>query len=123
MKGLLESTNGSVRAIVAQVLRGCGPEIIGAVGKLECLYKILRNYRNQYINPLPYMFPEMELSTNLSETFRGELFYQYGPGNFRNIFENNDLCVFYSQSLVHKLQQNNFWCVDGTFLVVPFPFV
>ena len=122
MKRLIETTGGSVRATVSQALRGCNADIIGNVGNLECLYKILRNHRNSYINPPPYICEELKLSLKLCNTFRNEVFYQYGPGNFGRLIQNNDICIFYSQSMVAKLRENDLWCVDGTFKVVPRPY-
>lgn len=122
MKKLMKQSLGATRSIISTCLRGATRETIEATGSLDNLSKILRNYRNKLINPKPYLYEELKLSSLLSKTFRNEILYQYGPGNFRGLPENRDFLLFYSNSLYEKLKSENIICVDGTFKVVPSPY-
>jgi hypothetical protein len=97
--------------------------VILLCGSLENLSKILRDHREKSINPRPYLFQELKLSMLLAYSFRGELLFQFGYGNFRGLVENDEFILFYSNSLFNKLKSKCNLCVDGTFKVVPKPYV
>lgn len=121
MKAMMKLTMGTPRAIVSKILCGSSADVILAVGKLETIKKILRNYRESLINPLPYQFPSLRLSSILSNTHTNELFYRYGVDNYNNQIVHNEFLFFYSDSAVDALKRNMIWSVDGTFQVVPKP--
>jgi hypothetical protein len=50
-------------------------------------------------------------------------FYQYGYDNFKNLQRNDNIQVFFSETMVSKLFENEIWAVDGTFAVVPLPYM
>ena len=85
IKLLMQQGFENPRDILNRVLRGADEETIMALGKLETVYRFIRDYRSNLKNPKPYMFPELKFSANLAMTCTGELFYQYGPGKFDNI--------------------------------------
>ena len=54
--------------IVYKVLNAVPSEMIGAIGNLEVIYRILRKYRNKILNQLPYLYNYFKLSRNLAYT-------------------------------------------------------
>lgn len=121
MKKLVELINMSPRSISSRILQGCEEIIIRAVGKINNLNKILRNYIKKIINPKPYIYTTINLSSLLSKTHTNEVFYQYGPDNLRNSVLYEGILLFFYTSQVTNLLNNNTWSVDGTFQVVPSP--
>lgn len=121
MKQRMKVSNGSVRAVVAQSLARLEIDTLQTVGKLETIYKVLRNNRNNFLNEPPYIFPELKLGYRLTHTETGGIFFQYGKGNYGNLSENENYLIFYSTTSVAELIRNAVWCVDGTFCVVPKP--
>lgn len=83
---------------------------------------MIRDVRLKYKNPSPYLFEELKLSYNFSHSCTGELFYRYGPGNYNNLEVCDNMLLFFSNSMINKLNENHVWAVDGTFQVVPRPF-
>jgi hypothetical protein len=122
MKEKIENTNFAIREIITSSLTCANSEEICATGKIENLSRILRYFRKRKLNPKPYLFEEICLSENLSFTFRNELLYQFGPGNFRNLTPDDDFILLFSSLLASKLKTESVWCIDGTFKVVPRPY-
>lgn len=123
MKNLIVNTNDSPRNVVFSVIRGAQIDTISALGSFDNIYRVLRKHRQNAINPLPYQFPQLKLSSNLAITHNNNIFYQYGPDNFRGLEENADILLFFSDDMISKLSTNKIWCVDGTFSVVPSPYM
>ena len=103
-------------------MRGKTIEDVFALRNVENIFRVLRRKFRKTINPMPYFFEEMSLSRCLGYTYTDNLFFQYGPGQYRNLQENEDFCLFFSDELSIKLAMKEIWCVDGTFDVVPRPF-
>ena len=122
MKLLAEDSGSSVRSIVGLVLRGKSAATIKNTGKFENLSRIVRYHRNLHINPKPYIYPSLKLGVNLSSTHTASKFYQYGVDNYRNLSENSNFLIFYSEAMVSNMKSEKVWCVDGTFCVVPKPY-
>lgn len=123
MKFDISQSMGHPRKIISAALRGADRDLIMACGTIETLSKQLRNYRTRVINPKPYQFSGINLGYTLSNTYRNELLYQYGPGNYRGLPEYDDFLLFYSDSLYTILQKESILCVDGTFKVIPSPYL
>lgn len=83
---------------------------------------MIRKFKLNFKNPKPYMFEEMKLSNKLAMTRTNELFYRYGPGNYGSFEQYDDFLIFFSDTMLNKLNCNNVWAVDGTFQVVPAPY-
>lgn len=122
MKRKMEETLGTPRSIISTVLRGSNRTEIEATGTLDALSKMLREFRARMINPLPYLYHEMGISSLLAFSFRGEQLFQYGPGNYRGLNEYGDFALFYTNSMYETLKDAEVICVDGTFKVVPRPY-
>lgn len=79
---------------------------IGLLDDIYRKYKILSRL----------FFTETRLRTSLSTTKNGEVSYQYGPGNYRYLKINEDICIIF---IVKKsLSIKPIWSVYGTFTVV-----
>jgi hypothetical protein len=122
MKKLIEDTGQSCRTIIGQVLKGVSSNEIAPIGSQEALSKMLRRHRNVVFNPAPYLYSALKLSRILSISHTGEVFYQYGVQNFRNLIEYDNFLIFYTQTMIEKLKCEDIYCVDGTFSVVPRPY-
>jgi len=92
------------------------------LGDFDLLYRNIRNWKVKNINPPPFLYNILRISELLSYTHSGESFYKYGPDNYGNITPNEDILIFFSDTMKNKLINNVFWCVDGTFSVVPSPY-
>ena len=124
MKEYMSSCIGCInpRAAYSHIMRGADIGEVRAVGTYENISRILRSYRNNIINPKPYLYRDVNLSSVITTTHSGENFYQYGPNNYgsNEIFDSVQL--FFSFSSIEMLKNNYIWCVDGTFSVVPAPY-
>ena len=78
MKDFFIGKNFSVRTTVSRVLRGANTNTIQNVGSLECLYKILRTYRNPVLNLLLYMYPDLKLELLLHKPLEDRFFFNVG---------------------------------------------
>ena len=121
MKRLILKTHCSVRFAIHTILRGCNIDIIEAVGPIDNLGKMLRRLRKNSINPKPYAYPTIKLSTDITTTHTKNLFYQYGPDQYRNLEHFDDFLIFSTDFQLQNLVENNIWSIDGTFQVVPSP--
>ena len=65
MKEMIYNGVDSVREVVNRCLRGTNEETIVAMGNFENLYRLLRDTREKFQNPLPYQYEELKLSRNL----------------------------------------------------------
>lgn len=111
-----------IREIICSSLQGENVENLSYMGNPESISRTLRNFKESIINPPPIIFPTLKLSEKLCKTVRNESFYRYGPDNYRGFPMFEGILLFFSDSLVEKLYENNVWCVDGTFDVVPNPY-
>lgn len=123
MKVLMIESNLSPRNVVFTILRGLETDVIRAMGSVDNIYRCLRYYRQKFINPPPYIYNFLKLSESLCKTHTGSMFYQYGIGNYRNLEENSNILLFFSDQLAGNLINNEVWTVDGTFSVVPSPYM
>lgn len=123
MKKRLENQHLTpIRNVIADSLMGEGRETLSKIGNPESIKRKLRTYKDKLINPKPYLYNQLMLSSRLSHTVRNESFYRYGPENFGPHFADDNILIFFSDSMVDLLFQNEIWCVDGTFNVVPAPY-
>jgi hypothetical protein len=102
MKMLIENSSGAVRKIIGQALKGADETIIRATGNDETLSRMLRRHRNKILNPQPYRYTDLNLSLVLSLSHSSEEFYQYGKQNYKNLMENDDILIFYTESAIEK---------------------
>ncbi len=58
----------SCRKVYSRVLKGATLNEIAHIGNFESLSRTLRNYKNNRINPKPYLFLEVGLSHVLAKT-------------------------------------------------------
>lgn len=123
MKDIMEKTKNSPRFVTNTVMKGADIQRIEAIGDYTYMHRRLRRYRSELINPLPYLSPQLKLSHKLCYTHINTPFYRYGPDNFNRLDINNDILLFFSDFAAEKLKQNSVWCVDGTFSVVPSPYL
>ena len=123
MRQKIISSNESPRNIAYSVIRGASRNIIEALGSFDTIYRYLRRYRENFINPRPYVNENLKLSEALCTTHTKESFYQYGIGNYKGLEVNADILIFFSNSMAQNLKNNSIWCVDGTFAVVPTPYM
>ena len=123
MKEMVVTTNSSPRNIVFRVLRGENDEIIRAMGPLDNIYRCLRYHRLKFINPPPFQYDTLKLSEQLCKTHTLNNFYQYGLDNYGNLEGHDGILLFFSTSMATKLINNHVWAVDGTFAVVPSPYM
>jgi hypothetical protein len=122
MKVKLILTEKSTRFVVNSILKGADINTIDLFKNFDSIYKVLRNYRNKILNPMPYVYPTLKLSYNLTTTVLNTPFYRYGIDNYGVNFVNDDILIFYSNDAVKRLYDSEIWCVDGTFSVVPKPY-
>jgi hypothetical protein len=123
MKAMIEITSGSVRKVLGRALKGVNTTVLSVVGKNETLSRMLRRHRNATLNPRPYRYPILKLSLNLSICNSGEEFFQFGPENYKNLIEDENFLIFYAASMIERMRREQIYCVDGTFKVVPRPFM
>lgn len=64
---------------------------------------------------------ELKLCYLSSVTYTDNLFYQYGPGNYRGLQE-YDIVIFYSEEMAGRLRKFSTIAVNGTFTVVGKPY-
>ena len=122
MKDQMLISDKSPRNVFYSVIRGEGEEIIRAMGHPELCYRILRYYRKTKINPAPYLYEDIKISSFLSVTYTMETFYQYGPGNYGRFTVDDNILLFFSTNAVSRLNENRIWACDGTFSIVPDPY-
>jgi hypothetical protein len=108
----------SPRNVVYSMIRGVCIDTIRASGPLELIFKILRDHRLTNLNPKPYANLTLKINGSLLKKHTGKKFYQYRFENFRNLYENRNFLIFYSEDGIGKLLVNSTWSVDGTFFVV-----
>lgn len=122
MKEYVELTKESPRNVVHHVLKGANMEILEAMGNFDSIYRTLRNFRSSLLNPKPFLYPSINLSSNLCTTHLNERFYQYGEENFGKYFVDENIMIFFSETMAYQLKCNNILSIDGTFKVVPTPY-
>jgi hypothetical protein len=123
MKNLIKHSSGSIRIVVRKPLKCENSEVIKSVGTTETISRMLRRYRNNIINPTLFRYSDLKLCWNLIVSHTEEEFFQYGREKYKNLFENDDLLIFFTYSAVRRLQEEETFCLDWTFSVVPRPFI
>lgn len=107
------------RIIINSSLEGAQDTEIRALGKQSLLHRNLHNQRIKIINPLPYEYPDIKVSSILAKTHTNETFYQYGPNNYKDYVIHDGILILFSNTMANNLRLNNIWCIDGTFSIVP----
>jgi hypothetical protein len=111
------------RYVVSNVLRGVNESVISSIGNIESIYRNLRRKKMKIINPPPFLYSSIRISEVLGKTHLSTPFYRYGPDNYGSYPVYDNICIFFSDVLLESLKQNRIWCVDGTFSVVPKPYL
>ena len=122
MKTMIEQPNFCPRGVVSTVMKGAELNLLNIIGPFDLLYRNLRNHRIKTVNPPPYAYPRIKLSSQLTKTHTRTDFYRYGIDNYQGMIENDNMLLFYSDFAIEKLFSNTIWAVDGTFSVVPSPY-
>lgn len=85
---------------------------------LECREAVLRTSRRHaelILNPKPYLYKDIGLSRLLSEKYLISRFYQYGPNNYGDMEQCENIVIFYSQTMRNELNCYSIWSVYGSF--------
>jgi hypothetical protein len=116
VKAKMLSSNDSPRELVYISIRGSDLWAL-----LIYFLRRLRDHRPKTINPEPYYNALLGLSLSLNMTHLGEEFFRYIPENYQDLEINDNVLLFFSDTMLHKPRENNVWA-DGTFSVVPDPY-
>ncbi|ORD94541.1 hypothetical protein ECANGB1_531 [Enterospora canceri] len=75
--------------------------------------------RRNSVDPDTIIEPVLNIDETLMYTYRGDRFYQFGPGHLHGWVESSNIVIFFDNAMVVPFRSGKVWSIDGTFDVCP----